>query len=50
MVTRLGIITKAVPVKAYWSINKVEHYYIILRRVYQIIFKKLPDLAKDITL
>ena len=37
-------------VEAYWSIRKVKRYYIVLRYVYQIIFKKLPDLDKEMAL
>ena len=46
----MGITTKTVLVEAHQSIRKVEYYYIVLRRTYQIIFKELPDLNKEIAL
>ena len=46
----MGITTKTVPVEAHWSIGKVERYYIVLRRAYQIVSKELPDLDKEIAL
>ncbi|TAQ84532.1 hypothetical protein B7494_g7146 [Chlorociboria aeruginascens] len=46
----IKISTKAVSVEAYWSIGKVERYYIVIRRAYQIISEELPDLDKDIAL
>ena len=46
----ISITTKTVPVEAHWLIRKVEHYYIVLHRVYQIVFKELPDLDKEIAL
>jgi hypothetical protein len=46
----MGITTKIVPVKAHWLIGKVEHYYTVLRRIYQIISKELPDLDKEMAL
>ena len=46
----MGITTKIVPVEAYWSIRKVKHYYIVLHCAYQIIFKELPNLNKEIAL
>jgi hypothetical protein len=46
----MGITTKIVLVEVYWSIRKVKHYYIVLRRVYQIISKKLLNLNKEIAL
>ena len=46
----MGITTKTVPVEAHWSIGKVEHYYAVLRRVYQIISEELPDLDKEMAL
>ena len=36
--------------EVYWSIGKVKHYYIVLRRAYQIVSKELPDLDKEIAL
>ena len=46
----MGITTKTVLVEAYWLIRKVKHYYIVLCYAYQIIFKELPDLDKEIAL
>ena len=46
----MGITTKTVLVEAYWSIGKVERYYAVLRRVYQIVSEELPDLDKEIAL
>ena len=46
----IGITTKTVLVEAYWLIRKVERYYIVLRRVYQIVSEELPDLDKEIAL
>jgi hypothetical protein len=39
-----------VPVEAHWSIRKVERYYTVLHRTYQIISKKLPNLDKEMAL
>ena len=41
---------KEVPIKAYNSAKKVEWYYILLRRVYKIIFLKLKGASKELTL
>ena len=46
----IGITTKIVLVEAYWSIRKVERYYIVLRCVYQIVSKELPNLDKEMAL
>ena len=46
----MGITTKTVLVEIHWLIRKVKHYYIVLHHVYQIIFKELPDLDKEIAL
>jgi hypothetical protein len=46
----IGITTKIVLVEAHRSIRKVERYYIVLRRVYQIVFKELPNLDKEMAL
>ena len=46
----MGITTKIVPVEAYWLIKKVECYYIVLYYVYQIVFKELPNLNKEMAL
>ena len=37
-------------VKAHWSIRKVECYYIVLCYIYQIVFKELPNLDKEMAL
>ena len=50
LVIIMGITTKTVLVEAYWSIRKVKHYYTVLCRTYQIIFKKLPNLNKEMAL
>ena len=36
--------------EVHWSIRKVKHYYIVLRCVYQIVSKKLPNLDKEMAL
>jgi len=41
---------KEVPIKAHNSIKKVERYYALLRRIYKIIFLKLKDISKELTL
>jgi len=41
---------KEVPIKVYNSIKKVERYYVLLRRVYKIIFLELEDTSKELTL
>jgi hypothetical protein len=46
----IGITTKIVLVEAHWLIRKVECYYTVLRRAYQIISKELPDLDKEMAL
>ena len=46
----MGITTKTVLVEAHWSIRKVERYYIVLRRTYQIVSKELPNLDKEMAL
>ena len=46
----MGITTKTVPVEAHWSIGKVERYYAVLRRAYQIVSEELPDLDKEMAL
>ena len=46
----MGITTKIVLVEAHWLIRKVECYYAVLRRVYQIVSEELPNLDKEITL
>ena len=46
----MGITTKIVLVEAHWSIRKVERYYVVLCRAYQIVSKELPDLDKEMAL
>ena len=46
----MGITTKTVLVEAHWLIRKVEHYYIVLYCIYQIVSKELPNLDKEIAL
>ena len=41
---------KEVPIKVYNSIKKVERYYILLYRVYEIISLKLKSVSKELTL
>ena len=36
--------------EVHWSIRKVEHYYTVLRRAYQIVSKKLLNLDKEMAL
>ena len=46
----MAIKVKEVPIKAYNSVGKMEWYYAPLRRVYKIIFLKLEDASKELTL
>jgi len=46
----MAIKVKEVPIKVYNSIKKVKQYYALLRRVYKIIFLKLEDASKELTL
>ena len=46
----MAIKVKEVPIKAYNSIRKVEQYYTLLRRVYNIISLELEDASKELTL
>jgi hypothetical protein len=48
-VTSMTIITKAVSIKAHWSIDVIERYHVELRRAYQMIFDDL-DVSKKIVL
>ena len=41
---------KEVPIKAYNSVKKVEWYYILLCRVYEIISLELKSASKELTL
>ena len=43
----LAIKVKEVPVKAYNSISKVERYYALLRRLYEILQEELQDKKLD---
>src|SRR6266568_126750 len=44
------ILTKAVPVKAHWSIKLVEQAHPALWRAYQIIINKCKDIQKELAL
>jgi len=46
----MAIEVKEVPVKAHNSIRKVERYYALLRRVYEIISLELKDASEELTL
>jgi len=46
----MAIKVKEVPIKAYNSVRKVERYYILLRRVYEIISLELEDTSEELTL
>ena len=46
----MGITTKIVLVEVHWLIGKVERYYIVLCRAYQIVSKELPNLDKEMAL
>jgi hypothetical protein len=46
----MAIKVKEVPIKAHNSIEKVERYYIPLRRVYEIISLELKGVSKELTL
>jgi hypothetical protein len=46
----MAIKVKEVPIKAYNSIRKVEQYYILLYRVYKIIFLELKNTSGELTL
>ena len=41
----MAILTKSVPVEAYWSIGMVERAYLTLHQAYQIIIEELQDLG-----
>ena len=49
-ITAMVILTKAVPVKAHWSIRLVERAHPALRRAYQIIMDKCKDIQKELAL
>jgi len=46
----MAIKVKEVPIKAYNSVKKVEQYYALLRRVYEIISLELEDASKKLIL
>jgi hypothetical protein len=48
----MAIITKSIPVEAYWSVGLIERAYLILQCAYNIISEELKrsGLNKDITL
>ena len=46
----MGITTKIMLVEAHWLIGKVECYYVVLYRVYQIVSEELPNLDKEMAL
>ncbi|SLM34183.1 integrase core domain protein [Lasallia pustulata] len=48
----MAIITKSVPVEAYWSIGMVERYHAVLRRAYKVIMDELQGsgINKDMVL
>ena len=46
----MAIKVKEVPVKVYNNIKKVERYYMLLRRIYEIISLKLKSTSKELTL
>ena len=41
---------KEVPVKVHNSIRKVKRYYMLLHRIYKIIYLKLKGVSKELTL
>ena len=45
----MAIIIKAVPVKAHWSIEIVERFHPVLRRVYKVIMKDLTNVDAKIS-
>ena len=46
----IGVTTKLVPVESHNSIGMVERYHGPLRRAYQIITTKIPEISKEIAL
>jgi hypothetical protein len=46
----MSISTKAVPVKAHWSVELVEQAHPALRRAYQIITDEYKDIQKELAL
>jgi hypothetical protein len=46
----MAILTKAVPVKAHWSVGLVERAHLALRRAYQIITDECKDIQKELAL
>jgi hypothetical protein len=43
----MGIKVKQMLVEAYHSIRKVEHYHVLLRRVYDILSVEAPQLSRE---
>ena len=46
----MATLTKAVPVKVYWSVGLVERNHPALRRAYQIITDECKDTQKELAL
>ena len=46
----MAIKVKEVPIKAYNSVEKVKKYYVLLYRVYKIIFLELKSISKEFIL
>jgi hypothetical protein len=46
----MDIETKKVPIEVYYSISKIECYYMLLRRAYNILIKELLDTDRNILL
>jgi hypothetical protein len=46
----MAIEVKEVPVEAYNSVGKVERYYVLLRRAYEIISLELKGISEELTL
>jgi hypothetical protein len=46
----IDIKTKEVLVEIYYSVSKIKCYYMLLRRAYDILIKKLPNINRNILL
>ena len=46
----MAIKVKEVPVEVYNSIRKVERYYVLLHRIYEIISLELKGISEELTL
>jgi hypothetical protein len=46
----MGTKVKIIPIKAYYSIGIIEHYYSLIRRAYLIIIAKVKGITKEIVL